>query len=162
MPWLYWHGVLTLLALLALLLCTQHSFGVAHHQLSLLPASNVLWASMHHSSEVTATPPRPLSLCSICLTHTHCVNKYAGYRQHDSQEILSFLLDGLHEDLNRVKKKPAFSMCRSSLALALALVWRANPLIHIRVCFTFLSTQRMWRRMAGLIVLLQQRHGINT
>lgn len=29
-----------------------------------------------------------------------------GYQQHDSQELLAFLLDGLHEDLNRIKKKP--------------------------------------------------------
>ena len=28
------------------------------------------------------------------------------YDQHDSQELLAFLLDGLHEDLNRVHKKP--------------------------------------------------------
>lgn len=26
--------------------------------------------------------------------------------QHDSQELLAFLLDGLHEDLNRILKKP--------------------------------------------------------
>ena len=32
---------------------------------------------------------------------------FSGYQQHDSQEFLSFLLDGLHEDLNRVLKKPA-------------------------------------------------------
>ncbi len=31
---------------------------------------------------------------------------FSGYQQHDAQELLSFLLDGLHEDLNRVKKKP--------------------------------------------------------
>ncbi|KAG2219921.1 hypothetical protein INT45_008558, partial [Circinella minor] len=31
---------------------------------------------------------------------------FIGYRQHDSQELLSFLLDGLHEDLNRIVKKP--------------------------------------------------------
>jgi len=30
---------------------------------------------------------------------------FIGYMQHDSQEALSCLLDGLHEDLNRVKKK---------------------------------------------------------
>lgn len=29
-----------------------------------------------------------------------------GYQQHDSQELLSFLLDGLHEDLNRILEKP--------------------------------------------------------
>eukprot|EP01113_Clastostelium_recurvatum_P027005 TRINITY_DN3249_c0_g1_i3.p1 TRINITY_DN3249_c0_g1~~TRINITY_DN3249_c0_g1_i3.p1 ORF type:complete len:929 (-),score=274.41 TRINITY_DN3249_c0_g1_i3:1131-3872(-) len=32
--------------------------------------------------------------------------QFAGYQQHDSQELLAFLLDGLHEDLNRVRKKP--------------------------------------------------------
>ncbi|KAL8526927.1 hypothetical protein ACS0TY_015974 [Phlomoides rotata] len=32
--------------------------------------------------------------------------QFNGYHQHDSQELLSFLLDGLHEDLNRVKRKP--------------------------------------------------------
>ncbi|XP_021892460.1 ubiquitin carboxyl-terminal hydrolase 8-like isoform X2 [Carica papaya] len=32
--------------------------------------------------------------------------QFSGYNQHDSQEFLAFLLDGLHEDLNRVKHKP--------------------------------------------------------
>jgi ubiquitin carboxyl-terminal hydrolase 4/11/15 len=32
--------------------------------------------------------------------------QFAGYQQQDSQEVMNFLLDGLHEDLNRVKKKP--------------------------------------------------------
>eukprot|EP00762_Andalucia_godoyi_P003387 ANDGO_06591.mRNA.1 Putative ubiquitin carboxyl-terminal hydrolase 11 len=32
--------------------------------------------------------------------------QFSGYAQHDSQELLAFLLDGLHEDLNRVKQKP--------------------------------------------------------
>eukprot|EP00268_Persea_americana_P056126 TRINITY_DN6585_c0_g2_i2.p1 TRINITY_DN6585_c0_g2~~TRINITY_DN6585_c0_g2_i2.p1 ORF type:complete len:932 (+),score=131.36 TRINITY_DN6585_c0_g2_i2:337-3132(+) len=32
--------------------------------------------------------------------------QFSGHDQHDSQEFLSFLLDGLHEDLNRVKEKP--------------------------------------------------------
>lgn len=32
--------------------------------------------------------------------------QFAGYGQHDTQEFLAFLLDGLHEDLNRIKKKP--------------------------------------------------------
>jgi hypothetical protein len=31
--------------------------------------------------------------------------QFEGYRQHDSQEFLAFLLDGLHEDLNQVKQK---------------------------------------------------------
>jgi len=32
--------------------------------------------------------------------------QFTGYNQQDSQELLSFLLDALHEDLNRVRKKP--------------------------------------------------------
>lgn len=32
--------------------------------------------------------------------------QFSGYQQHDSQELIAFLLDGLHEDLNRVLKKP--------------------------------------------------------
>ncbi|KAF1787209.1 Ubiquitin specific protease domain [Phytophthora cactorum] len=32
--------------------------------------------------------------------------QFAGYQQQDSQELMNFLLDGLHEDLNRVKAKP--------------------------------------------------------
>ncbi|EGG20417.1 peptidase C19 family protein [Cavenderia fasciculata] len=34
--------------------------------------------------------------------------QFMGYQQHDSQELLAFLLDGLHEDMNQVKKKPFF------------------------------------------------------
>ncbi|KAI1818744.1 UCH-domain-containing protein [Poronia punctata] len=33
-------------------------------------------------------------------------SQFAGYGQQDSQEFLGFLLDGLQEDLSRVKKKP--------------------------------------------------------
>ncbi|KXN92430.1 Ubiquitin carboxyl-terminal hydrolase 4 [Leucoagaricus sp. SymC.cos] len=32
--------------------------------------------------------------------------QFSGYQQHDSQELVAFLLDGLHEDLNRILKKP--------------------------------------------------------
>ncbi|KNC99742.1 uncharacterized protein SPPG_05122 [Spizellomyces punctatus DAOM BR117] len=31
---------------------------------------------------------------------------FSGYSQQDSQELLGFLVDGLHEDLNRILKKP--------------------------------------------------------
>ncbi|KAK9092099.1 hypothetical protein Syun_027010 [Stephania yunnanensis] len=31
--------------------------------------------------------------------------QFSGYNQHDSQELLAFLLDGLHEDLNRAKHR---------------------------------------------------------
>ena len=32
--------------------------------------------------------------------------QFQGFAQHDSQEMLSFLLETLHEDLNQVSKKP--------------------------------------------------------
>uniref|UniRef100_A0A8C6KFL0 Ubiquitin carboxyl-terminal hydrolase n=1 Tax=Nothobranchius furzeri TaxID=105023 RepID=A0A8C6KFL0_NOTFU len=32
--------------------------------------------------------------------------QFSGYQQQDSHELLAFLLDGLHEDLNRIRKKP--------------------------------------------------------
>ena len=51
--------------------------------------------------------PNPSLLPSLPQTQ---VGRYAptfvGYAQHDSQELLAFLLDGLHEDLNLVRQKP--------------------------------------------------------
>ncbi|EDR29290.1 ubiquitin carboxyl-terminal hydrolase, putative [Entamoeba dispar SAW760] len=32
--------------------------------------------------------------------------QFSGYQQHDSQELVAYLIDGIHEDLNRVLKKP--------------------------------------------------------
>ena len=32
--------------------------------------------------------------------------QFRGYRQHDAQELCTFLLDALHEDLNKIKRKP--------------------------------------------------------
>eukprot|EP00804_Cyclotella_cryptica_P031247 CCRYP_011069-RA/>CCRYP_011069-RA protein AED:0.07 eAED:0.07 QI:74/1/1/1/1/1/2/2088/533 len=32
--------------------------------------------------------------------------QFRGYEQQDAHELLAFLLDGIHEDLNRVKKRP--------------------------------------------------------
>lgn len=34
------------------------------------------------------------------------VCQFKGFMQQDAQEFMAFLLDGLHEDLNRIKKKP--------------------------------------------------------
>lgn len=53
------------------------------------------------SSHTSAVMPRDFKFV---------IGKYApqftGYAQHDSHELLAFLLDGLHEDLNRIKLKP--------------------------------------------------------
>lgn len=32
--------------------------------------------------------------------------QFAGFLQHDAQEFMAYLLDALHEDLNRIKQKP--------------------------------------------------------
>jgi len=32
--------------------------------------------------------------------------RFMGYSQQDAQEFLRYLLEGLHEDVNRVKSKP--------------------------------------------------------
>lgn len=46
----------------------------------------------------------------LCLCFQTQVGRFApqfsGYQQQDSHELLAFLLDGLHEDLNRIRKKP--------------------------------------------------------
>lgn len=57
-------------------------------------------------------------------------SQFQGYQQQDAQELLAFLLDGLHEDLNRVQQKrfvevqkhPALSfpaiMCQQTCVLS--------------------------------------------
>lgn len=34
--------------------------------------------------------------------------QFSGYGQQDAQEFLRFLLDGMHNELNRIKKKPKY------------------------------------------------------
>ncbi|KAL5551499.1 hypothetical protein UlMin_001675 [Ulmus minor] len=53
------------------------------------------------SSGRTAIPPR-----SFKGKLARFAPQFSGYNQHDAQELLAFLLDGLHEDLNRIKRKP--------------------------------------------------------
>ena len=54
-----------------------------------------------HSEIYPFTPQR-----SIC----QYASQFQGSDQHDSQEFLQFLLDGLHEDLNRILQKPPMNM----------------------------------------------------
>lgn len=52
------------------------------------------------------------SLTPLPFRRTVCTyaKQFSGSEQHDSQEFLSVLLDGLHEDLNRVLHKPKIEM----------------------------------------------------
>ena len=48
---------------------------------------------------------RPLFLLASLFLSQWTIGRYAprfnGFQQHDSQELVAFLLDGLHEDTNR-------------------------------------------------------------
>lgn len=55
-----------------------------------------LWSGRHHAVS-------PTLLKKVVSKHAP---RFSGYAQHDSHELLAFLLDGLHEDLNRIKDKP--------------------------------------------------------
>ncbi|KAI0311746.1 hypothetical protein OF83DRAFT_1177271 [Amylostereum chailletii] len=57
-----------------------------------------IWAP---SSQSTSYSPREFKSAL-----SRFAPQFSGYQQHDSQELVAFLLDGLHEDLNRVLKKP--------------------------------------------------------
>ena len=56
--------------------------------------------------------------------------QFSGYQQHDSQEFLAFLLDGLHEDVNRIKKKPYVEVREGVWGEGGAIASR----IEVRVC----------------------------
>ncbi|WVR09644.1 hypothetical protein IAU60_006717 [Kwoniella sp. DSM 27419] len=58
-----------------------------------------LWAAT--SNSYASYSPRTLKY-----TTSRFAPQFAGYGQHDTQEFIAFLLDGLHEDLNRIIKKP--------------------------------------------------------
>ena len=59
--------------------------------------------------------------------------QFVGYAQHDSQELLAFLLDGLHEDLNLVREKPYVDMTvktdnrNDKVCSTLSELWMARP-----------------------------------
>ncbi len=55
-----------------------------------------------YSGNFSSIAPRSFKQCLAEFAPT-----FSGYEQHDSQECLNSLLDGLHEDLNRCKEKPA-------------------------------------------------------
>lgn len=56
--------------------------------------------------------------------------RFAGCLQHDAQEFLAYLLDGLHEDLNRIRKAPYVELPDVTdgqcLAVAGAHAWDAH------------------------------------
>jgi ubiquitin carboxyl-terminal hydrolase 8 len=59
-----------------------------------------LWQSS--SSTRSSSPKRIHSILAKFAPHL-----FDGYEQQDAQEFLAYLLDGLHEDLNLIQKRPA-------------------------------------------------------
>ena len=55
--------------------------------------------------EMWAAKVRSLAPIKMRWTIGHHNPSFAGFQQQDSQELLAFLMDGLHEDLNRVTDK---------------------------------------------------------
>uniref|UniRef100_A0A672UYV6 Ubiquitin carboxyl-terminal hydrolase 19 n=1 Tax=Strigops habroptila TaxID=2489341 RepID=A0A672UYV6_STRHB len=60
-----------------------------------------LWKGTHHCRRAGA-----LSTVLPQAIVASKASQFTGYAQHDAQEFMAFLLDGLHEDLNRIQNKP--------------------------------------------------------
>ncbi|XP_046807837.1 ubiquitin carboxyl-terminal hydrolase 32 isoform X1 [Lucilia cuprina] len=56
--------------------------------------------------EVWSATTRSVAPLKLRICVTRYAPQFAGGGQHDSQELLEWLLDALHEDLNRVMEKP--------------------------------------------------------
>lgn len=96
-----------------------------------------------------------------CLQWT--IAKYAprfnGFQQQDSQELLAFLLDGLHEDLNRVHEKPYVELKDSDgrpdweVASEVRSHWWSNII---------LLNVSLWHRSVGFVLRVNRhRHNIH-
>ena len=60
---------------------------------------NLISARTNDQKDGLDTPDEQKNIISFA-------SQFSGTDQHDSQEFLSFVMDGLHEDLNRIKNKP--------------------------------------------------------
>jgi hypothetical protein len=63
---------------------------------------NELLTSLWHGQKGRAVDPRRFKQAVSRLAK----GRFSGFQQHDSQEMLIFLLDGIHEDVNKILKKP--------------------------------------------------------
>jgi ubiquitin C-terminal hydrolase len=65
-----------------------------------------MWLKNNASASLVKSSGKALSPAKFKAALDAFKPDFAGYLQQDSQELLGCLLDGLHEDLNRVKAKP--------------------------------------------------------
>ena len=95
-----------------------------------------------------------------------CNEQFAGFGQQDAQELLTFLLDGIHEDLNRLLKKEVCRLLlRDLISLLFLLLFVCLLLLPLYSC-TFAcrySRPRRWRAHCLTRTRVQpQRHGQDT
>ncbi|KAG7346450.1 ubiquitin carboxyl-terminal hydrolase [Nitzschia inconspicua] len=76
-------------------------WGVPSNRRNVLGHTSYSNSYNSYSSYSSAVVPRDFKAC----VGRHA-EQFMGYDQHDSQEFATYLLDALHEDTNRVSKKP--------------------------------------------------------
>lgn len=79
------------------------------------------------SGENTTLAPRTFKM-----TLGKWAPQFSGYNQNDSQELLSFLLDGLHEDINKISKKPYVKSVEDDGSHEDSLVAREAWKVHLK------------------------------
>lgn len=80
--------------------------------------------------EVWMVGPSAMSPTSLKRAIAMFAPRFVGCSQHDAQEFLAYLLDGLHEDLNRIREAPYVELPdlneNSDMAIAGADAWSAH------------------------------------
>ena len=80
------------------------SFGKERHNRSTRLAQT--YADLLHACKTAGGSPVTPSALKNAVART--VATFSGYNQQDSQEFMRFLIDRMHDELNRVTSKPAY------------------------------------------------------
>lgn len=84
----------------------QGDISLLHSPFTLLHLRHHIYIPAHsHTFTILLYSPSSYPHCLQAVVERFAP-QFCGHQQHDSQELLTFLLDGLHEDLNCVKDKP--------------------------------------------------------
>ena len=81
----------------------NHFSSERHHRSTRLAETYFELLKMCRNSSGSAVTP---SAIKNAVSRT--VSQFSGYGQQDSQEFMRFLIDRMHDELNRVTSKPAY------------------------------------------------------